>query len=235
MTTSIVHPTVSLSPYVLGHSDDISFLPNEKLPSETRAVETRPVSRLVKRIHEADSLIANVAKVFAAVILAVSIVGIPLLYIWNRERKVLQENENIKQHVIGQLNTKNMQWNKRAEILENLKIENFADIPVLALGNERGATDYIDFLTPERLSHSIMKGIDCCDRPFISMKLKDKTNTFVVTFFQRFSDYHKWTWGSCDDLRVLDKAFNHASVLTPDSEKVLGAIIAGRHPTLGLA
>ncbi|QLH36216.1 MAG: hypothetical protein HWD61_08815 [Parachlamydiaceae bacterium] len=100
--------------------------------------------------------------------------------------------------------------NKRAEIIQNLDLQTrLKHLPVLNLGNRRGDSDYIDFLQPEELNFSIMKGLDCKQRPFISLKLVDpKGHLFVVTLFQRYSsdeawkypyDKDGWTWGSSFD------------------------------------
>ena len=57
-----------------------------------------------------------------------------------------------------------------------------------------GGTGYIDNIYPYDLSSSIMIGIDCYTRPFVTVRTKKSNNTrSVVVLFQRYSDDTK-TW-----------------------------------------
>ena len=75
-------------------------------------------------------------------------------------------------------------------------------LPSLNLENRRGLTDYIDFLVPEDMSHSIMKGIDAYRRPFVAFKIRTQkasegSTLHVCTFFQRYSDDNaSWAYGT---------------------------------------
>jgi hypothetical protein len=40
-------------------------------------------------------------------------------------------------------------------------------LPILDLTNRMGGTDYIDFITPQDMSASVMRGIDCFRRPLL--------------------------------------------------------------------
>lgn len=85
----------------------------------------------------------------------------------------------------------------------------FEELPRLDLGKKRGATDYIDFIRADDMSHSLMVGVDCYRRPFLAIKLKvmsdDKKETEIVgTIFQRYSDQdHDWAYGTIDELNML--------------------------------
>ena len=80
-------------------------------------------------------------------------------------------------------------------------------LPILNLENRMGLTDYIDFLVPEDMSHSIMKGIDAYRRPFVAFKVRavrasegpsgsTGSSLHVCTFFQRYSDdTESWAYG----------------------------------------
>ena len=84
-------------------------------------------------------------------------------------------------------------------------LEIWNDIPnVLDIGERRGQTDYIDFLSlddfkplEEKCGKSlwVVKGRDCFNRPFMCFKMQqrdakaeDKMEDVVFTIFQRFSD-----------------------------------------------
>ena len=63
-----------------------------------------------------------------------------------------------------------------------------------------GSTGYIDRINPEDLQYTIMRGIDSCNRPFISIKIIDKFRSKVMnveTIFQRYSNSKlSWTHGT---------------------------------------
>ncbi len=96
------------------------------------------------------------------------------------------------------------------------------DIPVLCINNRTGRTDYIDFITSEDMTHNVMRGRDCYNRPFLAVKVniqpptchdvsqsdpeyKDEekyrdTSMYeaVGTFFQRYADSHSaLAFGTC--------------------------------------
>lgn len=87
--------------------------------------------------------------------------------------------------------------------------ENFIEtLPVLDIGLRCGSTDYIDFITIEDMTSSIMKGTDCHKRPFIAIKVKcaeNGVNKYAVgTFFQRYSDESKsWAFGTCYETNII--------------------------------
>jgi len=78
-------------------------------------------------------------------------------------------------------------------------IDNFMDLPILDLGNRRGSTDYIDFVTNEDMNAPLMKGIDCFTRPFIAIRyINRERNTFsTVVIFHRYTDEGSLAIGCC--------------------------------------
>ena len=73
--------------------------------------------------------------------------------------------------------------------------QTIANIPILDIGDIMGHTGYIDFITPQMMSAGIMKGIDCYQRPFVSIRYKQYDQIQVVNVFQRYStdaSYHFW-------------------------------------------
>mgnify|MGYP001313893519 CR=1 FL=1 len=59
-----------------------------------------------------------------------------------------------------------------------------------------GGRGYIDNIYPNNLSSSIMIGIDCYTRPFVTIRTKKRNNNIrsVIVLFQRYSDDTKsWT------------------------------------------
>ena len=87
-------------------------------------------------------------------------------------------------------------------LLENIYYNNF---PVLNVGKRIGATDYIDFITKEEVTHPVMIGIDFFRRKFIVIKAIVDNKICIQTFFQRYSDDLKlWiganVYGNCYEL-----------------------------------
>ncbi len=92
---------------------------------------------------------------------------------------------------------------------------NIKDIPNLDVNTRMGRTDYIDFITPEDMTHNVMRGRDYYNRPFLAIKVNVQEESgekyeAVGTFFQRYSDSHSnVAYGTCfpkdlifDDSRV---------------------------------
>lgn len=61
-------------------------------------------------------------------------------------------------------------------------------IPTLYIDNLFGRTGYIDFITLDDMTHSIMRGIDSINRRFIVIKMNIDNQNLFQTFFQRYSD-----------------------------------------------
>ena len=88
----------------------------------------------------------------------------------------------------------NREWNKRL----------WFSFPILDIGNRRGSTDYIDFITPkEDMSSPVMIGLDTFCRPFICLVCvcfdDDSLSSpkyYAQTFFQRYTNEMSWASGS---------------------------------------
>lgn len=72
----------------------------------------------------------------------------------------------------------------------------FELLPILDIGERFGYTGYIDFLTPTDLTAPIMKGIDAVSRPFVTMKIRRKSDgtVAVLTTFKRYRDPTSTYW-----------------------------------------
>jgi len=88
------------------------------------------------------------------------------------------------------------------------KIYNY-ECPILNIGDRKGHTGYIDFIQEKELGlNSVMKGMDCIQRPFIIIKAElilsnGDTIPTISTFFQRYNDC-KSLWQCCGhDGRLL--------------------------------
>lgn len=118
--------------------------------------------------------------------------------------------------------------------------------PILDVGKSMGHTDYIDYLSVEEVSEPIMRGVDCCKRPFVVMKFhvttpNNKQHFVMQTFFQRYTD-SPYNWVGCGhatkfllidvhsmghtDFRLLMDVINHQPgmdkcVLTDDNRPEL--------------
>jgi hypothetical protein len=126
-----------------------------------------------------------------------------MIPIWfnSAEKKILKKssiNELFKVIILN----KNMEEKLTYRLLENIYYKNF---PVLNLGKRIGATDYIDFIKKEEVTHPVMKGQDFFKRKFIVIKAIVDNSVCIQTFFQRYSD-NVGLWmganvcGNCCDL-----------------------------------
>ena len=80
-------------------------------------------------------------------------------------------------------------------------IDNWSDLPTIDIGSRTGSTDYIDFIKPEEVSHSLMRGVDVYGRNFLTIKaeIHDSKGTIwqvFETFFQRYNDCNN-IWVGC--------------------------------------
>ena len=68
------------------------------------------------------------------------------------------------------------------------------ETPQLNIGKRCGTTDYIDFITLNEVSSSIMYGKDCFQRSFIVIKFKVENydKPIMQTFFQRYTEGNLW-------------------------------------------
>jgi hypothetical protein len=71
-----------------------------------------------------------------------------------------------------------------------------SNIPILDIKNRRGLTDYIDFLTWDEVTNSIMTGTDFLGRRFIVIKMIINNEKRMETFFQRYYN-DLGTWQIC--------------------------------------
>lgn len=63
---------------------------------------------------------------------------------------------------------------------------------IMNLGNKRGMTDYIDFIKISDLVKPYYKGLDCFNRPFVTMRVivnhVGTETEYAQTFFQRYTE-----------------------------------------------
>lgn len=74
--------------------------------------------------------------------------------------------------------------------MENLY--NNLTCPILDVGKRMGHTKYIDFITWKEVNYPIMKGVDCCQRKFITLKVIVNQVKILQTFFQRYTGGSLW-------------------------------------------
>ena len=77
------------------------------------------------------------------------------------------------------------------------------NIPTLYIGNKQGHTDYIDFITLDDMTHSIMRGIDVYNRRFIVIKMIINNIQLMQTFFQRYPEREGLWMGAGHGVRHL--------------------------------
>lgn len=105
--------------------------------------------------------------------------------------------------------------------------EAYEALPVLDLtqcSGRKGGTGYIDFVRPEDMKYSVMRGVDEHGRPFVSFRLKHDDKEFVETVFRRYVTGPVWTSGGG---HVLCN-----SAMTDEDLACLGRLVRGE--TLGV-
>ncbi len=240
MPITSIKSTETLTPYAQAHKKELVFGLYDVVPPQELKIETRKLnwfSKCVKKIDQANSSLAVFGRAMLIFGLMLSLVGIPVLVLWKREGRLSDEDKKAQYIALENLNIGIKQLNKKAEIIENMGIQNFERLPILDLKGRMGDTDYLDFLTPKELPEALMKGIDKYQRPFLAIKLKDKRNdhVFVTTLFQRATNGEKWTWisegGLINPLSHLVKG----DFIGADEEKIFNDIIHNKHPEFTLA
>ena len=61
-------------------------------------------------------------------------------------------------------------------------------IPMLDIGNNRGHTGYIDFVSSVMMRTGVMKGIDAWRRPFMVFRFAQEGRSGVLSMFRRYTD-----------------------------------------------
>ncbi len=224
-------PLMPLNRYAQEHKAELNFGPQENQEKKIEARKLNWFARCVKKIDDANSKAARCGRTLLVFGLMLSIVGIPILILWKREGRLSAQDEKAKNIALNQLN-------KRAEIIENMGIQNFEQLPILDLKGRMGGTQYIDFLTPDELPAPLMKGLDKYERPFLAIKVKDKKNdyVFVATLFQRYTNDERWTWIAEGGLNnPLSHLFDPmVAYIGPNEEKIFNDIIHNKHPEFTL-
>jgi hypothetical protein len=160
-----------------------------------------------------------------AMVLALLFVAVPIL-IWTAiEGNLLASRvEDARQREIEQKTAFQQMQNAVGGI------DAFHRLPLLNIGNRRGATDYLDFITPQEMTSPVMRGEDAAKRPFICLKIRssrpeDNGREFVVTFFQRYTEGSLWTWGSTHHRAVFGNVIRNE-----DREAIRQIVVDQTHP-----
>lgn len=101
-------------------------------------------------------------------------------------------------YLYKKMSANNSEWFAQCPSIYNaFGADRLNNLPILNLGDARGATDYIDFIRAEDMQFPIMIGKDCFARPFLAIKFIINDSCIVGTFFQRYSDdYQAWAFGT---------------------------------------
>ena len=133
MTKITLSPTTPLTEYAKAHLEELKFGPQDTLlPGNPEIFERRDLNffgRFVKKIDESQSLIVAITRLVVTILLALSLVGIPLLVLAYREFNQQKKEEELELAVISKLNLCNEKINKRAAVIEKLQLNNFQNIP----------------------------------------------------------------------------------------------------------
>jgi hypothetical protein len=249
MPIECIKPTINLNQPVCRFSPD-EIPPCDRGETITTAKKLNWLNRTVTKINNAESKGAKMAKGLARICLIISLIGLPIVLLWDRHIKILKKDVKLRTTTQDAVNLPFQQWNKRAEMIQNCGIFNLETLPILDLGDRSGATDYIDFIKPENLTAPVMKGLDIHKRPFISLKIKrkDHDEVFVTTIFQRYTDHTRWNEVSSQTVaglnhplnpdRVPNKSFTPFEIVgsfSATEQEICARIINGEHPIFTLA
>ena len=234
-------PSIPLNDYAKNHLNEIKFGIEKPLKEPKATIEERKLNwfgKFVKKSVENQSTPAAIAKVVIFLVLTLSIVGIPFVAIWIRERSQQMNTEKTHKVAMDKLNIQAAQINARANIVDKLNLQDkFSQLPVLNIGNRMGPTNYIDFLNPEDLDAPIMKGTDKYERPFIAIKMTDQqqNKTFVTAIFERYDlDQGSDLWVWCTRYTPL-KIDNPVTNMTNASFNFFKDVINGKNERFRLA
>ena len=105
----------------------------------------------------------------------------------------------------------NLKKNKILRLFKNtfIPLGLISKLPIIEYqDNFLGNTGYLDSIKISNLTHPIMIGHDCYDRPFIVIKYNYKNKYYLITVFQRYVD-EKYNWvKSCDEHGPILKMSN---------------------------
>lgn len=238
MPFDTLKPTETVTPYAQNHQ--LKFSPNDILPSLEDNIQTRKLNWFAKSVQKVNKSAPGIVKFLLGLTLVASVIGIPVLILWIRESHLSNQDKKIRETALNALNMNARLVNKRAEVLENLGLQNFENLPILDLKGRTGSTGYLDFLKPEDLTAPIMKGTDKVGRPFISLKLLDRETSkpFVITLFQRYSGNENPLWvyvGGEDRPASFYDSLDSVATIGVAQEAVFNQIIEGNHPKFSLA
>lgn len=227
MTKVILSPTEPLTPLAQNQCNNLDFGqgPLQHLIESFEKRDLNFFGRAVQKLDQFQSFLADITKLVAAILLASSLVGIPLLILVSRELSAQRIKNKDERDIIFKLNIQNHKINKRAEIIDQLDLANFTTIHLLNLKGRVSA------LVPSDLSHSIMKGTDKKGEAFISLKIKrigdigaaPLNQEFVITLVEKGPSF----WDSCSIVRVpelIDLNLNF-----PHELDIFRLIIGGYH------
>ena len=77
-------------------------------------------------------------------------------------------------------------------------------IKTLNVSKNEGYTGYIDFITLNKMTESIMKGTDKYNRKFIAIKMNIDNKKLFQTFFQRYCYEEMWMGAGHQGLHLID-------------------------------
>lgn len=239
-----LHPTLPLNDFAKVYMQELQFGSEAPFTPQTATMEKKDLNwfgRCVKKIDKSNHRALLIARLALLVFLTLSLVGIPLVYLFFRELMRQKKECTIENSLIETLNDHNARINKRAAIVEKLGFQHFQQIRQLDLRDNMGDTGYIDFLVSDDLSANIMKGADKAGRAFISFKFRRMTeapehlqrlrNPFVLTIFERYQKGALWVSGSADNGHLQEMG----GALNEENLAILRRVIAGQHPDYQLA
>jgi hypothetical protein len=158
--------------------------------------EENPLILKIAAVTFASSAAIGIGLLTGHVVLVSSVLAIPILIWAVDENAIVERVELARQRVL-----------RSFQLMQDAVggVAVFNQYPILNIGNRMGHTGYLDFLTPQDLTRSVMRGTDLAGRPFISLKLRssrpeDRSRgaEFVVTFFQRYKEEGRWVYGTSD-------------------------------------
>lgn len=190
---------------VINNFDAYRFTYEEALPQAPEAPPPPQLSlfaRAVRWIDAQTSAPATILKILTFVVLALSLVGIILLYRFRQEQQVQEAARLALEEIARPWKLTCDSWNKVVSLVENLGGEAwFDELPFYEDEVPIGQSGYLDLFKCYQLNAPIMKGRDQHGRAFVAFRIKrigveDLSQSFVCTFFQRYRNDTRWAIGS---------------------------------------
>lgn len=127
-----LEPTTPLSSFAENHLDKLRFdspAPYVKPSSIFDGLHLNCIRKGIKKLGE-ESTASRVMRIALLAFLAITIIGIPFIFLWLKESRKFFNNEYLKERAIQKINDEVNKINNQAQMIEQLGLHLFDKIPI---------------------------------------------------------------------------------------------------------